>query len=103
MVSSGRAMAALLPYVQAQAQLQREETPMNAIIQFTVVGFAIAGSIAVALLIEWLSLWGLMQLMPARQPQPARQLQQLQRQLQPVRVMRANSPTADLRRFRQSA
>jgi hypothetical protein len=43
---------------------------MNAFIQFAAIAFAVLGSISVALLLEWLSLWGLMQFMPVQQAQP---------------------------------
>ncbi|MFZ0739227.1 MAG: hypothetical protein WCA98_12180 [Candidatus Acidiferrales bacterium] len=38
---------------------------MQAAIQFTILSFVILGSISLAVLLEWLSLWGLMRLMPA--------------------------------------
>jgi hypothetical protein len=46
---------------------------MNSVIQFATITVAFLVSISLALLIEWLSLWGLwrlMRLMPARPSEP---------------------------------
>jgi hypothetical protein len=45
-------------------------TPMKAAIEFAGLGLVILGSISFALLLEWLSLWGLMKLMPATKVGP---------------------------------
>jgi hypothetical protein len=47
-----------------------KETPMEAVFQFAGLAMVVLASISFALLLEWLSLWGLMKLMPATQPEP---------------------------------
>jgi hypothetical protein len=42
--------------------------PMVAAFQFAGLGMVVLASISFALLLEWLSLWGLMKLMPATRP-----------------------------------
>jgi hypothetical protein len=37
-------------------------------VEFAVVGLAVLGSISVAVVVEWLSLWGLMKMMPGPEP-----------------------------------
>jgi hypothetical protein len=44
--------------------------PMIAAVQFAELALVVVASISFALLLEWLSLWGLMKLMPATHPAP---------------------------------
>jgi hypothetical protein len=40
-------------------------------LEFAVIGLSVVGSISVAVVVEWLSLWGLMKMMPAPEPAAA--------------------------------
>jgi hypothetical protein len=36
--------------------------------EFAVIGLSVVGSISVAVIVEWIGLWGLMKMMPAPEP-----------------------------------
>jgi hypothetical protein len=44
------------------------KTKMQDTMGLAVVGLAVLGSISVAVVVEWMALWGLMQMMPAPDP-----------------------------------
>ena len=62
-------MAKCVPIVESQVW-QKKETPMKAAIEFAGLALVILASISFALLLEWLSLWGLMKLMPSTELEP---------------------------------
>ncbi len=37
-------------------------------LEFAVIGLSVVGSISVAVVVEWIGLWGLMKMMPAPEP-----------------------------------
>jgi hypothetical protein len=37
-------------------------------LEFAVIGLSVVGSISVAVVVEWISLWGLMKMMPGPEP-----------------------------------
>lgn len=37
-------------------------------VEFAVIGLSVVGSISVAIVVEWIGLWGLMKMMPAPEP-----------------------------------
>ncbi len=44
---------------------------MQDTMEFAVVGLAVVGSISVAVVVEWIGLWGLMKMMPGPEPATA--------------------------------
>ncbi len=44
---------------------------MQGTMEFAVVGLAVVGSISVAVVVEWIGLWGLMKMMPGPEPATA--------------------------------
>jgi hypothetical protein len=50
-----------------QSRTERK-TNMQDTMGLAVVGLAVLGSISVAVVVEWMALWGLMQMMPAPDP-----------------------------------